>query len=269
MIKMKQEILTLLPPGHPWGQKLILLDTVDSTNSYAKQLARQGAEEGTAVIARSQTGGRGRLGRSFSSPEGLGLYLSLILRPRCKPEALMHLTCASGVAAADAVEQAAALRPGIKWTNDLVCGKKKLGGILTELSVAPDTGLVDFAVIGIGINCLQGPQDFPEALQPIACSILTETGRPCSPARLAAFLLDCLYRMNARLLTEQESLMAAFCENCVTLGQEISLLRGVELRHGRALCVDAQGGLVVQFSDGHRETVTSGEVSIRGMYGYV
>ncbi len=266
---MKHEILSLLPPGHPWGRKLILLDTVDSTNSYAKQLARQGAEEGTAVIAKSQTGGRGRMGRSFSSPEGLGLYFSLILRPRCKPEALMHLTCAAGVAAADAVMQASALHPGIKWTNDLVCGKKKLGGILTELSVAPDTGLVDFAVIGIGINCLQTPRDFPDELQPIACSIRTETGNPCSPARLAAFLLDSLYHMNTQLLTEQAALMASFRANCVTLGREISLLRGKEIRHGKAVCVDAEGGLVVQFSDGHRETVTSGEVSIRGMYGYV
>ncbi len=266
---MKNEILSLLPPGHPWGQHLILLDTVDSTNTYAKQLARSGAPEGTVVMARAQTGGRGRRGRSFSSPEGLGLYFSLILRPHCRPEALMHLTCAAGVAAANAVEKATGLRPGIKWTNDLVCGNRKLGGILTELSASPDTGLVDFAVIGIGINCLQRLEDFPEELQSMACSLLTETDRSCSPARLAACLMEDLQQMNTQLLSQKDSLMDAFVRNCITIGREISILRGDEVRHGTAIDIDADGGLLVAFPDGHRETVTSGEVSIRGMYGYL
>ncbi len=266
---MKDEILSLLPPGHPWGQRLIVLNTVDSTNTHAKALARDGAESGTIVIARQQTGGRGRLGRSFSSPEGLGLYFSLILRPNCPPDALMHLTCAAGVAAARAVKLAADLEPGIKWTNDLVCGRRKLGGILTELSADPRTGLVDFAVIGIGINCLQSLSDFPPELQAMACSVKTETGLSLSPARLAACLMQTLWEMDGQLLTYRDAIMSAFRANCVTLGREISILRGEEVRHGTARDVDAQGGLVVEFADGHTETVTSGEVSIRGMYGYL
>ncbi len=266
---MKNELLSLLPPGHPWGQTLIYLDTVDSTNSYAKALARNGAPEGTVVIAKAQTGGRGRLGRSFSSPEGLGLYFSLILRPGYKPERLMHLTCAAGLAAANGVEAATGLRPGIKWTNDLVCGQRKLGGILTELSIAPDTGLIDFAIVGIGINCLQRQADFPKELQDMACSLLTQTGKACTPAQLAAQLLAALYEMNSQLLTNQEAIMQAFRADCVTIGRDISILRGEEVRHGRAITVDTDGGLLVQLPDGSTETVTSGEVSIRGMYGYV
>ncbi len=266
---MKNEILSLLPPGHPWGQSLIVLNTVDSTNNYAKDLARKGVQSGTVVVARQQTGGRGRLGRSFSSPEGLGLYFSLILRPDCPPDALMHLTCAAGVAAARAVKLAANLEPGIKWTNDLVCGQRKLGGILTELSLDPRTGLVDFAVIGIGINCLQSLSDFPPELQHRACSVKTETGLALSPARLAACLMETLQEMDRQLLTDRAGILEAFRASCVTLGREISVVRGDEIRHGIARDVDGQGGLTVEFSDGHTETVTSGEVSVRGMYGYV
>ncbi len=266
---MKQEILSLLPPGHPWGQQLHYLPTLDSTNTYAKALARQGAPAGTVVIAGCQTGGRGRLGRSFSSPEGLGLYFSVILRPGCKPEQLMHLTCAAGVAAARAVKLAVGLEPGIKWTNDLVCGKRKLGGILTELSVSPETGLVDYAIIGIGINCRQQPWNFPEEIRNMATSLKLETAQDCSPARLAACLMETLFNMDGQLLTHRDAIMTGFRANCVTLGQKISILRGEEIRHGLALDVDRDGGLLVQFPDGHQETVTSGEVSIRGMYGYL
>ena len=135
-------------------------ETIDSTNTYLKQLAEAGAEGGTAVIAHSQTGGRGRLGRSFHSPAGSGIYLSYLLRPNCKPEGLMHLTCAVAVAMCDAVEKTTGLRPGIKWTNDLVWQKRKLGGILTELGF--ENGLVSYAVVGIGINCTQTEEDFPQ-----------------------------------------------------------------------------------------------------------
>ncbi len=266
---MKQEILSLLPPGHPWGQKLHYLQSVDSTNTYAKVLARSGAPEGTVVIAGEQAGGRGRLGRSFSSPQGLGLYFSLILRPNCKPEALMHLTCAAGVAAADAVEAAAGIRPGIKWTNDLVCGKRKLGGILTELSVSPKTGLVEYAILGIGLNCLQKASQFPPELQDMACSLLTVTGCTVSPARLAAELMQALLQLNGSLLSGKQALLQRFRADCVTLGQEISILRCDNVRHGKALDIDGDGALLVQLPDGRVEAVASGEVSIRGMYGYL
>ncbi len=265
---MKTEILSLLPPGHPWGQHLHWLDTIDSTNTYAKALARQGAPAGTTVIAGAQTGGRGRLGRSFVSPAGLGVYLSVILRPDCRPEDLLHLTCAAGVAAADAVQAVSSLRPGIKWTNDLVLNKRKLGGILTELAISPQTGLVDFAIVGIGINCRQTLRDFPADISSIACSLAME-GFDISPAHLSAELIRQLQQMNDRLFSEKIPIMAQFSSDCVTIGCDISILSPLDVRHGRAVGIDENGGLEVVLTDGTRETVTSGEVSIRGMYGYL
>ena len=258
---MLSEILNHLP-GHPWRQRIQWFDTIDSTNSYAKQLAAAGAPEGTVILAGHQTGGRGRLGRSFSSPAGMGIYLSVILRPNCLPEELMHLTCAAGVAAAQSVGDAA----GIKWTNDLVIGKRKLGGILTELSVDPNTRKVEWAVIGIGINCCQKPDDFPPEIRDIACSLSMK--REEIP-QLAAKLIDQLSAMNQALFSQKAAIMAQFCSRCVTIGQEISLLRGDDVRHGTALNVADDGSLTVRFRDGKVENVASGEVSIRGMYGYL
>ncbi len=265
---MVHKITALLPPGHPWGQRIIHFDTVDSTNTYAKKIAADGAPNGTVIIADAQTGGRGRLGRSFSSPAGLGLYLSVILRPQCPPDALMHLTCAAGVAASDAVQTSAGITPGIKWTNDLVIGRRKLGGILTELSIDPATKLVDYAVIGIGINCKQQENDFPPEIRDIATSLFLSGGEPDRVA-LAAALIHELYQMNEMLLTQKAQVMAVFTQRCVTLGKEISIVRGEQVLHAKALAVDEDGGLVVAFPDGSHTTVSSGEVSIRGMYGYL
>ena len=248
---------------HPWQDKIIWLDTVDSTNTYAKELARNGAPEGTVVIADQQTGGRGRLGRSFSSPAGMGIYLSVILRPNCLPEELMHLTCAAGVAAGDAIVNIGCQMPSIKWTNDLVLRRRKLGGILTELSVNSLTRMVEWAVVGIGINCCQ--TDFPEEIRQIAISLeISPSGR----TQLAAALICSLYSMRQQLFTAKDGIMEDFRHRCITIDQRISILRGDEVRHGKAVDVDNNGGLVVVFPDGHRETITSGEVSIRGMYGY-
>lgn len=260
MLSVMQNLLA----GHPWADKILCFDSIDSTNTYAKQLARDGAPEGTIVIADHQTGGRGRLGRSFSSPAGMGIYFSLILRPDCLPEELMHLTCAAGIAASDAIANIGQETPGIKWTNDLVLHNRKLGGILTELSVNSQTRKVEWAVIGIGINCCQ--TDFPEEIRNIAISLGIS---PDQRLQLIAELVQSLYRMRQRLLAEKESIMEDFRHRCITIGQEISILRGDQVRHGKAVAVDNDGELIVVFPDGHQEAVASGEVSIRGMYGYI
>jgi len=265
---MRDSILSHLSPAYPWRDLLQYHSTIGSTNDVLKTLARQGAPHGTAIVAGHQTGGHGRMGRSFHSPEGMGIYLSILLRPGCAPTDLMHLTCAAAVAMCDAVEDAAGFRPGIKWTNDLVYGQRKLGGILTELGLSPK-GTVDYAIIGIGINCRQQEADFPEEIQAIAGSLNMVTGRDISPARLAAAMLDALHRMDARLLTQKAAILDAYRTGCVTLGKDISVVRGDDIRHGKALRVDDEGALVVSYPDGSVQTVNSGEVSIRGMYGYV
>lgn len=249
--------------NHPWKNQIHYFEELDSTNNYAKKLAMQGAVAGSVIIAGRQSAGRGRLGRSFSSPGNMGIYLSVILRPNCKPSEIMHLTCAAGVAA---VRSIGAENIGIKWTNDLVIGKRKLGGILTELSIDPHTGNVAWAVIGIGINCCQKPEQFPAEIRDIACSLGIEWQDVPS---LVAKLIKALYQMDKDLLPKKAEILDAFRDLCVTLGQEISILQGDRVRHGKALDIDADGGLIVQNDDGKIETVASGEVSIRGMYGYL
>ena len=248
---------------HPWMDRIQYFSTIDSTNTYGKQLAQQGSPAGTIIIAGHQSAGRGRLGRSFSSPKNMGLYMSVILRPDCTPSEIMHLTCATAVAAVNAIDNP---QVAIKWTNDLVMGKRKLGGILTELSVNPTTQKVDWVIVGIGINCCQESHHFPPEIRQIACSLgIDQQAIPL----LAAKLIQSLYQMDQGLLSRKEEIMAAFIEKCVTIGSEISVVRGDDIRHGKAIGLDADGGLMVEYPDGSAETVTSGEVSIRGMYGYL
>ncbi len=265
---MEQAIFDALAPDYPWKDRVRYLSQVDSTNDRLKILAAQGAPHGTAVITDHQTGGHGRRGRSFLSPPGVGIYLSMLLRPGCPPARLMHLTCATGVAMCSAIEKAAGFRPSIKWTNDLVFDRRKLGGILTELRLDINRN-VDYAIIGIGINCCQRESDFPEEIRSVAGSLAMVTGSPVDRARLAAAELEALREMSAGLLSRKSEIMAQYRRDCITLGQEVSLVRGDAVRHGFAQDIDGDGALVVRFPDGHVEAVNSGEVSVRGMYGYV
>ena len=264
---MKYEILSCLPASFPWRGNIHHFTTIDSTNTQAKRMAAAGAPHGTVLVADAQTAGRGRLGRTFHSPADAGVYLSLILRPQLLPGQLMHLTCAVAVAMCDAVEQTIGLRPHIKWTNDLVAQRKKLGGILTELSVGKN-GLVDYAVIGIGINCNQLPEDFPEEIADIATSCRILCGQAAHRPALIARMVEALEQMS-RNLSDSHTTLARYRKDCITIGQKISVLRADDIRHGTALDVDESGALMVLFEDGHTEAVSSGEVSIRGMYGYV
>lgn len=263
---MLQEIKDKL--NNPWREKIQFFDTITSTNDVLKQLALQGAPEGTTLVADCQTGGRGRMGRTFLSPSGVGIYLSVLLRPNCKPTELMHLTCASATAACSAIEQTSGFRPGVKWTNDIVYNKRKLAGILTELGLNQD-GTTAYAIIGIGFNCNQQLRDFPDAIQDVAGSLKMVTGEETDRALLAAKMIEALYQMNRELLSDRAGILARYRQDCITLGQEISLVRGDEIHHGKALDVDENGALVVRYEDGTIEAVNSGEVSVRGMYHYV
>lgn len=265
---MKQQILSVLPGDHPWQNTIFCYDTVDSTNNIAKAMAKDGAPEGTIIIAQTQTAGRGRLGRSFHAPQGLGIYFSLILRPNCHPEQLMHLTCAVAVAMCNAVESCTGFRPQVKWINDLIANRKKLGGILTELSVNSQTGLVDWAVVGIGINCGHKTEDFPSELQSIATSLLQATGKCITPAELAPHMITALHTMRKDLFSKQQTMMNTYRKDCITLGRQVILLRGEEAKPGKALDVDDQGGLIMDFGDGKPYAVQSGEVSVRDFCGY-
>lgn len=262
---MKEQISRFLPAECPWGDTLHWFREVASTNTLAKEMASQGAPHGTVLIAGSQTGGRGRMGRSFASAGGKGIYMSVILRPMCAAEELMHLTCAVAVSICDAVEEICGVRPSVKWINDLVLGKKKLGGILTELSI--HQGAVQYAVVGVGLNCTQKSEDFPEEIRDIALSLQSYTGNAVDIPKLTAAMINSLWEMDKHLLSRD--FMAAYKKDCITLGKEISVVKADKRSYGKAVDLDAQGGLLVQYPDGTKETVQSGEVSVRGMYGYL
>lgn len=244
----------------PWKERLFWYDTVDSTNTQAKRLAKEGAPHGTVLIADRQTAGRGRMGRQFDSQKGAGIYMSVILRPACPPDQLMHLTCAAGVAMCDAVETVTGIRPGIKWINDLVLEGRKLGGILTELSIDTATGLTEYAVIGIGINCNR--KYFPAELQSIATSL------PVDRAILAGAMIDALFRMDGQLMNKVP-LMDRYRQDCVTLGNDVRIHRPEGILTGKAIRLDADGGLIVALGSGETITVSAGEVSVRGLCGYL
>ena len=178
----------------------------------------------------------------------------------------MHLTCAAAVAVCDGIEKQTGVRPGVKWINDLVLSRRKLGGILTELSVDPKTGLVDYAIVGIGINCLHTEGDFPAELASIATSFRQE-GVAAEPAALAASLITALSALD--LFGEKAGIMAQYRTDCITLGKSILICRGDERQPGTALDVAEDGALIVQLEDGSVTQVSSGEVSVRGLYNYI
>jgi|GEM_PF-179928 len=210
--------------GHPWQTLVTAVPSVDSTNNACKRLAAEGAPDGTAILTGCQTAGRGRRGRTFVSPPG-GLYFSVILRPHAKPEALMHLTAMAAVAAARAVFAVSGVYPDIKWTNDLVLGGKKLCGILTEIGIEAESREVDYAVVGIGINCAR--VDLPPEVSAMSASLEAFTGQKPDRARLAAALVRSLCELEQALFTEKDAWLREFAAHCITIGQ------GRQARPGR------------------------------------
>ena len=261
---MEEEIRRLLGPVSLVGRQILYFQEIDSTNTYAKMLAGRGGESGTVVIAGSQTAGRGRQGRSFQSPSEKGLYLSVLLQLDLPPERLLPVTALAGVAVCEAVEAVCGVRPGIKWPNDPVLHGKKICGILTEL-----TG-ENAVILGIGINVSQTAEDFTPDVAALAASLEMLLGHPVSRTALAAALIRRLDRMTAALLTgDLDGYQAAYRRDCVNLGKRVQLLSLQGREDAIALDVDECFGLVVRDGAGRVRTVHSGEVSVRGMYGYV
>lgn len=247
--------------GHPWETSILHFDRVTSTNLMLQEMARQGAPEGTVIFADSQSSGMGRLGRSFHSPAGAGIYMSVLLRPGCNPQELMHLTCAVAVAVHKAIENVIGVQVGIKWVNDLIYNDRKLAGILTKLSVDPGTGLVDWAIVGIGINC--SPAAFPPELDSIVTCLERVVDGPVDRTKLAAELVRQLEQMCRTLFTAKAETMAHYRKSCAVIGEKVWLIRGDERTSAAVLDVDNDGGLVVQGDNAMVWTVNSGEITLR------
>jgi BirA family transcriptional regulator, biotin operon repressor / biotin---[acetyl-CoA-carboxylase] ligase len=256
-----QEALTVSASRLGRFARLCWYDTVGSTNDVAAELADVDAPEGTVVVADSQTSGRGRLGRVWCSPPGAGLYLSLILRPRAllstHPHASSLLTLASGVAVAEGVEAATGLSAEIKWPNDLVVGKRKLGGILTEAPVR--SGEFEYAVVGIGVNLREGA--YPPEVARRATSIEAELDRPVDRGRLIVELLAALSGRYASLSAgDFDAILTPWRRRARALpGSSVEWDFGGTVVRGRAVDIDSDGALVVRIGD-RVERIVAGEV---------
>ena len=251
------------------GSRLMCLDQVDSTNTEAKRQALQGAPDGLVILSDEQTGGRGRAGRSFQSPKGCGLYLSALLRPQLPPEETVNLTAWVAVAVCDGIQAACGIRPRIKWTNDIVLNGKKLCGILTEMGLESESGSLQYLVTGIGINVNHRPDDFQEEIRDMATSLAMELGRPVRRAELAIQIIRALDRMYAVFPARKAEYLEKYRSDCLTTGHPVRLITPAEVRDAVALSIDDDFHLVVQYPDGQTAAISAGEVSVRGLYGYV
>ena len=245
-----------------------VLSETDSTNSACRRLALEGAPDGTVVLADCQTAGRGRRGRSFQSPAGKGLFFSILWRPDCAPEQLLPLTALSAVAVCRAIRQVCGAQAQIKWPNDLVLSGRKLAGILTEMALEGESGHVSHVVVGIGVNVHQRLTDFDGEVAQIATSLDLALGGSVCRAQLAAALLEEMDILRREVLFAPEKWLAEYRSACLNIGKTVQLIWGEEREPAQALAVDDRYGLVVRHRDGRVETLRSGEVSVRGLYGY-
>ncbi len=239
---------------------VILLDETDSTNNYAKSLARNGERAGTVVIAKYQTSGKGRLGRSFCSPEGTGLYMSIILRPDCDAQDVSLLTSCMAVAASRAIDNLYGTDMKIKWVNDLFLNGRKICGILTEGAVNPQ-GRPDFAVVGIGVNVKSVKQHFSADLLEIASSLEDETGKVFSLSEIAAEIINEFDKLLPDF--EKAEFIKEYRERSCIIGADVLISKQDREAIAAAVGISDRAGLIVRYSDGTEEILTSGEARIK------
>ena len=253
------EAIQNLRAGGEIGGEIEFHREIDSTNIRAKALAAEGARHGLAVLAEFQTAGHGRFGRVFYSPERSGVYLSLVLRPELAPERAVLLTCMAAVAVARAVEKTSGLKAGIKWVNDVYIDSKKVCGILCEAGLDFEKGRMRHVVMGIGVNV--GRMHFPPELENIATSISNECGREISRSAFTAALLDEINALYPQL--ETGAFMQEYKDRSNVIGRDATVLRGEERCEARAVDIDSEGNLIVELPDGSRQSLHSGEISLR------
>ena len=251
------------------GRNIIYLDSIDSTNTYAKKKAEGSFIEGTVVIADEQTGGRGRLGRHWVSTKGKGIWMTIMLKPDILPSDAPKLSIVAALAVTNAIRSCCQLDAEIKWPNDIVTGGKKLCGILTEMSAEEDE--IKYVIIGIGINANIEIDDFGKELSRIATSVKIEKGKPVSRKALAASVLnefEKVYRVFAREASIND-LLNDYKSKSAVLGKEVRLISRKEEITGLAVDISEKGQLVIKLADGSYREIMSGEVSVRGIYGYI
>jgi len=243
-----------------FGRKEIAYFTeLDSTNRKAKELAAEGAPEGTLVVAEAQTRGRGRIGRSWYSPFRTGIYTSLILRPRLPPHEAPKITLVTGVAVAEALLAGTPLKPDIKWPNDILIRGRKICGILTETSTEMDA--IDFVVVGVGINV--NTREFPVDLKEIATSVYLETGKIFDRVMLVQEFLRQFERLYTLFLHSGfEPIGKRWSELSILLGKDVTVHMIDRTCKGRVLELNRDGALIIRDEHGELEKIYSGDIHI-------
>lgn len=232
---------------------------VGSTNDEAKQLAKEMSVHKAVLLAEEQTKGRGRLGRTFYSPNQTGLYMSVIYQNKKGMDAAA-ITTTAAVAVCQAIENLTGKQPGIKWVNDIFLDGRKICGILTEGTVNFETGTIDTIILGIGVN-IQAPRSVPTELETIIGSLFQEEKAPITRNELAAEILNQLDDLYAHLASAE--ILEEYRKRCFVLGQEVSFAEGIETVQAVARTIDEEGGLVVELPSGQMKTLRYGEISIR------
>ena len=254
------------------GKRVLYYAETDSTNLRIKQVAEEGAEEGTLAVAECQTMGRGRRGRSWSSNPGSGIWMSLLLRPECEALYASSLTLVAGLAVTAAIRQVIDTEAKIKWPNDIVLNGKKICGILTEMTSEVD--YINYVVVGIGINV--NISSFPEEIKDVATSLFLETGTVYSRSELVAAIMKQMegYYERFQKTKNLQDMIEEYDSFLVNKEQQVAVMAGdIQNQHvlyqGIAKGITKEGALIVQLEDGTLKEVVAGEVSVRGVYGYV
>ncbi|MBX9032997.1 biotin--[acetyl-CoA-carboxylase] ligase [Gordonibacter massiliensis (ex Traore et al. 2017)] len=245
-----------LPEDHPFD--IAVRKRLDSTNAEARRRALEGAREGTVVLAEEQTAGRGRLGKTFYSPAGSGVYLSMVLRPSLQADRAQYLTCAAAVACAQAIEAATGKEALIKWVNDIYCNGRKVAGILTEGVVDMESGRFEHAVLGMGVNVRKPAAGFPRDIADVAGAVSDEAVGALR-SRLAAEMLMRFWRLYENL--PDLAFHEEYRRRCFLLGQPVVVTRNGSRVRVRAVDLTDDFKLVVELPDKTRWELPYGEVS--------
>ena len=265
-VMTKEELDSLMDTR--WaGKNIVYYDATDSTNLRIKQLGDEGAPHGTLAVADRQTAGRGRRGRAWESPAGGSIYMSLLLRPKFRPDKASMLTVVAACSVAQGIKECEDVNVQIKWPNDIIIEGRKLVGILTELSTQID--YINHVTVGIGINV--NIQEFPDEIRNTATSLRIECGHTVRRAPIIAAVMKHMEKNYETFLQTEDltGLMEKYSALLVNKDKDVRIIGAKEQYQAHALGITPTGELIVRREDGTEETVYAGEVSVRGVYGYV
>lgn len=255
-----QGIRKYLKPAYQ-GMELTVLPEAASTNALLREKANQGAPEGCTVISNEQTAGRGRCGRKFYSPKETGIYMSLLLRPvHYEPQQAVRLTAVAAVAMCEAIEAVSGETAQIKWVNDIFVRGKKVCGILTEASFGLESGALEYAVLGVGVNVYPPREGFPKELESIAGAIF-DSARNDGKNRLAGEFLNRF--LDCYTAPERTEYIAAYRSRSLAVGKNVTVYSGNQIRSAYAYGVDDECRLLVRYENGETESLSYGEISIK------